>query len=1581
MITTTENLSTLTDFARHVRFSNPFEQNRISDAGGQPPAYNVDAIHAEEYDELLYLVRRVRGAAGSGAILWGEPGVGKSHLIARLGSAVQREACVTFLHNVQVRAERLPRYVLKTILCQLARDSHGSLHDGKLNQLLAATVKNAAEKCATPPSLSTIYQSYRTVYITPTIEAGNTDQEIAYEMLFAYFVAVYQGRRRKIDSPIAAEYALRWLTGDPLDADQIRAIGMPEKIAAKVEQLIPDDQGVEAVLSAIANLAKQADKTFLMLFDQVDNLNESQVSAWARFAHALIDHVPNLLVVTSGVRGRLLEMQDSSVVNAASWDRISQYKIDIGRISPEQARELLQTRLDTFLQSFQSDPTISQLRASDPLFPLGSKWFDDRIGTALELRPRDVINWAQARFRTLGKELQNTTPEEWLADRATEQNERLTSNDVVETNTSAATGTAAQNTVNRQELIDTTIEDKLIEQCRRRELNPETLPADAENLLGLTEQLLSQCIGEDHDYSLQAFERSVDAKKTPKPVFDLLVSEQTPAGEHRTTGVKFISTCSKVSAYASLRRIAENPLPPEHSLIVTESRAPLQLGPKGQELLDELLAQGEDVFAIRELSFKSVVELDALQALIGLARSGDIEIALPDGQSEPIDANQVAAAHHRAGRYLQHDLLRELLTEESTVATEPELEQDSSISDEIESFFLAQLSPDEAVSTAELTAKFQGESSAENRPEGLLEQQIERTVAVMHKAGKVIAQPEGSLTFVRLPKPIGLPQDTSGELQIDSQPARFTVSQVRQAAACPRLLHLDAEATRTKSLRRPRVTRIWQNADNPTDFALGNVFHRAVEKFTDSATRSKKLHSVLEKSSGIKDLGKHLQQLVNAQIPVSSLTKANPVHVRNLQQAIRTYTNEIAGILNMGLTQRQSPTKIITEVFGDLRRQVDVTFHVGPSGRQVHVTGKLDFVFYDWQRQGRRIIDYKLTPGKSVQADLFQVAAYALMHHQQHGSKPDAGLLYFYPKRKIVEMSWAQIHEQRHQVYDLLSSMVEWQDFQSSSQIGLHPPGNSAYCNGCRYNKECPSRLGPLDVGAQRTFWSDAKKSGETGEPLVQRSDATCKAPVPVTSPVTAPAVPQTNGQAPATLTVKEQTCKDDVAPAHMKNTPKENLVPCEPTSNKSPVESGLHLGRTPDGVDVQLPLDILPSHVAIVGAAGSGKTWMAKTVVEEAVRKGIPVLAIDPQGDLVQFIREAKSSAGTDDQSREDYLQRVDPRIYTPGSSHATRLSIDPIRFPSDAELQSIANPQRRNEERAGMLNSTISNLIKLTKTAGDKDLQSTFLLNLSKLLLAAQTTPKSTLHLRDLAAGVMAPDAVGMDNADDYLPKAQREKLGRKLRTLFDGPQARLFGGGQPLDIDAFCKSDVAGKTPLNVIYLNALANEDEKQFFVASLATELYRWMVTSKSSGGKAKLLVYIDEARDFAPAGGQKPPAKDPLIRLFSQGRKFGVAGLICTQSPRSVDYNIFSNCSTKLIGRLESAQDVDRVKEWFGNDGGTPPWLNQRKSADRGTFIARWPGIPSALNGKAFKGRPLYSLHEGAWSPSQVEEAMQENQN
>ena len=49
-------------------------------------------------------------------------------------------------------------------------------------------------------------------------------------------------------------------------------------------------------------------------------------------------------------------------------------------------------------------------------------------------------------------------------------------------------------------------------------------------------------------------------------------------------------------------------------------------------------------------------------------------------------------------------------------------------------------------------------------------------------------------------------------------------------------------------------------------------------------------------------------------------------------------------------------------------------------------------------------------------------------------------------------------------------------------------------------------------------------------------------------------------------------------------------------------------------------PADLL-THGLIVGMTGSGKTGLAIVILEELLRQGVPVLAIDPKGDLANLL------------------------------------------------------------------------------------------------------------------------------------------------------------------------------------------------------------------------------------------------------------------------------------------------------------------------------------------------------------------------
>ncbi len=66
-------------------------------------------------------------------------------------------------------------------------------------------------------------------------------------------------------------------------------------------------------------------------------------------------------------------------------------------------------------------------------------------------------------------------------------------------------------------------------------------------------------------------------------------------------------------------------------------------------------------------------------------------------------------------------------------------------------------------------------------------------------------------------------------------PPTFSVSEVRVAAACPRVSYFDADATRRSPSKTRAMTRLWKAGDGET--ACGTLFHNAVEAFNRRASR------------------------------------------------------------------------------------------------------------------------------------------------------------------------------------------------------------------------------------------------------------------------------------------------------------------------------------------------------------------------------------------------------------------------------------------------------------------------------------------------------------------------------------------------------------------------------------------------------------------------------------------------------------------------------------------------------------------------------------------------------------------------
>ena len=70
---------------------------------------------------------------------------------------------------------------------------------------------------------------------------------------------------------------------------------------------------------------------------------------------------------------------------------------------------------------------------------------------------------------------------------------------------------------------------------------------------------------------------------------------------------------------------------------------------------------------------------------------------------------------------------------------------------------------------------------------------------------------------------------------------------------------------------------------------------------------------------------------------------------------------------------------------------------------------------------------------------------------------------------------------------------------------------------------------------------------------------------------------------------------------------------------------------RTRTEVPVLYDASDLVTHAVIVGMTGSGKTGLGIGLIEEAAIDGIPVLAIDPKGDLANLLLTFPNVSGAE--------------------------------------------------------------------------------------------------------------------------------------------------------------------------------------------------------------------------------------------------------------------------------------------------------------------------------------------------------------
>lgn len=448
-----------------------------------------------------------------------------------------------------------------------------------------------------------------------------------------------------------------------------------------------------------------------------------------------------------------------------------------------------------------------------------------------------------------------------------------------------------------------------------------------------------------------------------------------------------------------------------------------------------------------------------------------------------------------------------------------------------------------------------------------------------------------------------------------------------------------------------------------------------------------------------------------------------------------------------------------------------------------------------------------------------------------------------------------------------------------------------------------------------------------------------------------------------------------------------------------------------------------LTTHAMCVGMTGSGKTGLCITLLEEAAIDNIPVIIIDPKGDMTNLLltfpefktenylpwinkNDASAKGVTPEQFAasqgelwknglekwgqsgeriKKFKESAEFSVYTPGSSYGIPISI----------LKSFDAPPKElledNDLFSEKISSTATSILGLVGINADplKSREHILISNILKYYWEQGTN----LELVKLIQAIQNPPIkqIGAFDVESFYPSKDRFDLAISLNGLLSAPSFKSWLEGEPLDIDNTLHN-AQGKPKVSVFYIAHL-NDNERMFFVTMLFNQVTSWM-RKQTGTGSLRAILYFDEIFGYMPPVAN-PPSKQPLMLLLKQARAFGLGIVLATQNPVDLDYKALSNIGTWFIGRLQTDRDKQRVLdglEGATNEGGSSFNRNEFEkiitSLDKRVFLLHnvhedRPEIFQTRWALSYLAGPLSSMQvKGLMSSKNIAEApLSSNQN
>jgi len=316
---------------------------------------------------------------------------------------------------------------------------------------------------------------------------------------------------------------------------------------------------------------------------------------------------------------------------------------------------------------------------------------------------------------------------------------------------------------------------------------------------------------------------------------------------------------------------------------------------------------------------------------------------------------------------------------------------------------------------------------------------------------------------------------------------------------------------------------------------------------------------------------------------------------------------------------------------------------------------------------------------------------------------------------------------------------------------------------------------------------------------------------------------------------------------------------------------------------------------VAIFAGSGSGRTVLLKRLIEEAALAGVPVLVVDPYGELAQLADAwpappPRRSAG-DAAKAETFHQRVEVEVFSPGKSRAIAA------LPDISRLDNAEARERAIEATCVALRPYLR--------SGSSAPEQVVLADALRFLALRRAGSLEEL------VGLLEELPVGISQIG-HAP-AFAAQMAEQLQTaLKEAGSAEV----PSFDPGFFTAKDPA-KTRISVISLSGLPSEEARLSYVDGLQRALRSWLAQRQTG---QPLLFVLDDAQVFAPAEAH-PASRESALALAREASGFGLGMIVATASPKSLDAQLVACCVTRFYGRMNAPPLIRATNDLLAQAG------------------------------------------------------------